>query len=184
MTDISSDLEVTEVTPTHAHLRRTWDWSHQWITWLLDVREKSFRGDIHFSWDPSEQAAGGYNCLTLASENVKILTGKDLHTELASDYSTALGAYKVIRQKGFRDVDGLLESIFNSKLPHFAIQGDLVTVKVGASDLPEEVNNTNTEHGIMKAIGIADPPFFWCIMPAGLGRGSMEDVIDCYSVGG
>ena len=160
-------------------LVRLWDWRERFVEWLVDAWDKSRRlsyGDADpevqkysFSWDPSK----GHNCLTLASTSCLVITGVDLHDRFSPiPYTSEVEAYMAMRKLGFKSVDQLLESLFPEVEMDHTLTGDLCVVMT-----PDESGD-----GLVKACAICDPPFFWAMMPQGLGRGRLVDAKSFYAV--
>lgn len=169
-------------------IRRLVNWEARWYKLLSDYIEQQRAGLITFSWDPLL----GDNCLTLSSKAVLAVTGVDYHKDMLGDksYSDAIGAYRRLRELGYNSLDQLFGSLFPSKPIIFAQPGDLVTLRgqftpganIEIAGLETEVAGSGPS-GILKAGGIAAPPYFYAMLPEGLGRGLLSDADECYSVG-
>lgn len=95
---------------------------------LLDWRER-LQAVLH---DAEKQPFiwGTYDCFSgLTSRCVEAIIGEDIAASIRGQYTTALGAMKLIRAHGFADLIEALESRFISCAPAFAHHGDIVCMK-------------------------------------------------------
>lgn len=156
-------------------LERVWNWHHLYVEHIMDCWHKSRAQQFPFSWNPKE----GHNCLTFSALTIKVITEIDLHDMFCpGEYDDAASAYRTMRKLGFTNIEQLIEQILPEKMVESVIPGDLVIVRA-----PMGEDDVIGAWGA-KAAAIADPPFFWCMMPSGLGRGNMDDVLSAYKVGG
>lgn len=156
-------------------LQRVPNWNLLYVEKILELRKQNQESRLVFDWDPS-QNDGTHNCLTFASTMIQTITGKDLYEMLSPEdcWSTPLGAMKILRALGFNSVDQLIGSIFSEQRITYVQRGDLVMIPC----IDEGGEGMN-----LLGVASADPPFFWCVGPEGLSKGSLNDAVKAYKVG-
>lgn len=153
----SSPLSMsTLANPT---VKRYRDWPIRWVEFIKDCQDVG--SDLRLDWEDM-------NCIQWACQGIEALTGHDYYAEFAGTKG-ALGAVRRIREEGFNTLDHLIGSILKEVPIAMAHQGDLVLVRTEAWD-----NLVQDGHAVMPhGVALADPPFFWCVTPEGLGKGEL-----------
>lgn len=73
-----------------------------------------------------EYRYGEHDCGLFVAGAVLVMTGEDPGAPYRGQYDSAIGAAKVIRRNGARDLETTLDSLFPRKEPSFAQRGDLI----------------------------------------------------------
>jgi len=129
---MSIESAKQEVEARYVALPRVWNWHDRFYPFITKIRQQAISQQLSFNWGIQEQAStSAYDCMSFCGQVVESLTGKDVYKEwlAGATYDSPIGAYKVMRSRGYNNVDQLLRSLFKEIRYETAHVGDLVVVK-------------------------------------------------------
>lgn len=115
-------------------------------------------------------------CGSWAGEGVEILTGINPYKPEFGEIRSSLKAAALIKRAGYNTLEELVRDRFYEVPITLAQRGDLCIVDA----VPMVDYDLQT---MPVAIGLVDPPFYYCVGPIGLCRGDLLDVKACFLVG-
>lgn len=169
-------------TPADQVLQRLSDQSARFQAFLADMKARNEApGGLKFSWDPT--VADSYNCFTFAGKAMEALFGVNPYETigLIQPYTNADEAYQTLVNLGYRDVSGVLRTLFKQKSVFNVNQGDLVLIKAAFSGLADDMAPVSfqAQRAFRWVVAVADPPFFWVVSSKlGLSKGPLGNVIN------
>lgn len=157
-----------ELSP-HYNSKRLPNWQERLVNYLEDCRAHDH--PVEFSW-------AAFTCAKFVGGAIQAVRGDNPHLDFDGQYSTPEEAAKALKDRGFKD----LMEFARAQAPEIpklaATYGDIVSLTVAEEDasVPKEVRFT---------LGVAEPPFYWVVTPAGLGRGRLysKSVISAFGIG-
>lgn len=76
-------------------------------------------------------AYGRWDCLLMAADAVKAVTGKDHGRGHRGKYRSAASSVRYLKSLGFKSPEAMLDSLFEEKPAGFAQRGDIVLARDG-----------------------------------------------------
>jgi len=95
------------------------------------VRKNNWQSALHNFIDSrrKEPHKWGYNdCALFVADAVQEITGNDYAADFRGKYRSAKGSVKALRDRGYTDVSGVPDSLFNSVPADKAMKGDVVSI--------------------------------------------------------
>ncbi len=136
------------------------DWMSRWVHFIVD--SQALGSDLSLDWETM-------NCLKWACMGVEAITGYNPYEAFDPADNSLREVLRTIKDRGYDNLDQIIESHYPEIPISLAQQGDLVLV---AADWDGSVD-TATLQVMPHGVALADPPFFWCVMPDGLGKGDL-----------
>lgn len=160
------------------------DWLLRWAEFIKDSLD--LKKDLALDWSYT-------TCTSWSGDGIEAITGSNPFDPWRDQFSTMLGAAKVIRQSGFNTLDDLIAYMFQEIPLGMAQSGDLVltpslvSVSRWRADIEKdgpENTDTNTKGNtsgdtiepdlvMPSGVALADPPVFWAVTEKGLGKGKL-----------
>jgi hypothetical protein len=94
-------------------MSRVSNWEELWTNFMMKARDSAF------TW-------GEDDCMLLAGENVKVLTGQDLFSEHRGKYSTEKEALAYLKSLGYTRPEDMVDAFLDEIPVPFAQRGDIV----------------------------------------------------------
>lgn len=145
------------------------DWTSRWSYFIKDSLDLQL--DLVLDWE-------SINCTQFVSQGIEAITGHNPYEEdgWVDTFTTAEGAGKAIRKRGYNTLDEVTEALFPEIPLSFVWPGDLVLIR----SAPCEATRQIMPHGW----ALADPPFFYVVGEQGLGRGDLlKEAIRGFAIG-
>jgi hypothetical protein len=143
-------------------LYRIDNWQQEFANFIAWTRESRIKLD----WV-------NWSCAKWAASHVYNITGYNAYAEFEDSYRSPSSAFAAIGRAGYKSLEDVLIKKFPPIELSFCRRGDLVWM---AEEAIEGVD-------FMGAIGIAEPPLVWCLLPHGLGTALFSDAIRAYRIG-
>lgn len=135
------------------------DWTARWAHFIKDGLDLS--PDLQLDWE-------NINCTQFSASGIEAITGHNPYEEeeWLGTFTNSIGAALEIRRRGFETLDDVIASLFPEIPLAFVWPGDVVLI----SSTPwDEAARVVMPHGV----ALADPPYFYAVNEAGMGRGDL-----------
>lgn len=164
-------MPALKPTTSFGYPLRAPNWPLLWVQYVRGSRNEG----VTLDWDLN-------NCISWCCDWVAKSTGFNPYIPYAPKGPGVVAALSAIEDSPYETLDQILRSIFQEIPVVMAQQGDIVLVKAEAEwadSMPERVLRY-IPHGC----ALAEPPFYWALLPGGLGKGNLyEDGVTAFAVG-
>jgi hypothetical protein len=145
------------------------DWTIRWTEFIKVSLDKA--GELKLDWED-------ITCTQWSGDGIEAITGHNPYEPFRGKHHGVMGACKAIKAAGFNSLDELIADLFEEVPLSMAHQGDLVLAKSGGW------GEEGSEEIMPHAVGLADPPLYWAVTEAGLGKGDLyADGVRAFAVG-